>query len=271
MTQVSKAKKVLVIALASLFVLGGCATTAVDPNYAAQLASHDAQTKATLQLAQAKASADAVRWTAIAEIAKTGDASTKSAALMALAFAGGSGGSNGDAVALALARNVPQAPESDADKAYKWTALFAGPVTNMASAYFGFKLGTTQSNNAASVALSTNSTFAGMFNSSAASNTAIANGGFNAVTGTATAGFGSMNTLATQLAQPTPPSIYVTGNGNSFSQASGGNAANTGTYNTRNCVTGNAGNGASGGGGGSASGSSGASGGQGGAAGPNNC
>ena len=65
-------------------------------------------------------------------------------AIFALALGRGDGGT---------ARNVgltlPAIPESPEDRALKWAAIFAGPTTAIATGYFGYRLGVTQSNNAA--------------------------------------------------------------------------------------------------------------------------
>jgi len=265
--------RILVTAVASTLLLGGCATT-LDPNYAAQLEVHSAQTKAAGNAEMARAQAEAARFAAIAKVAEGGDARSKDVAIMALALSGANnGGGGGNASAMAFARNVPQLPESDADKAYKWTALFAGPITNIASGYFGYKLGTTQSNNSASVALSTNDTFGKMSNYAMTAATNISNSGFNAVTNTATSGFNAL-TLQSQALANQAPNITVNGNGNGFNTGAG---TNNNTYTNRNCITGNSGNGAagaSGGNGGGAGGSpggNGAQGGQGGSQGGINC
>ncbi|MBL0142677.1 MAG: hypothetical protein IPP91_11390 [Betaproteobacteria bacterium] len=122
--------------------LAACA--GIDKNYAALLASQEA-------IATARADAEKARFAAIAEIAKgSADPAARTAAVMALALGGGA-----NAAPIAL----PPPPESDG---YKWAALILGPVTNIASGYFGYRLGVTQSDNAAMATIASYSTFGQM-------------------------------------------------------------------------------------------------------------
>jgi len=109
---------------------------------------------------------------------------------------------------------VPQIPESSSDKAYKWTALFAAPVTNLASAWFGYSLGKTQSNNAANTTIAGYNTFGLMATQGFRSNTDIA-GMIQApqpnytLSGAGVIGDGSYNS-----GRITSPNNCVTGAGN---------------------------------------------------------
>jgi hypothetical protein len=80
----------------------------------------------------------------MAQIADRADAQTKSMAIIALALGG-----RGEAVTRAIDVQLPRIPETQEDRALKWAAVFAGPVTAVATGYFGYKLGQTQSNNQA--------------------------------------------------------------------------------------------------------------------------
>jgi len=221
----------LFVALVAAIALAGCATSGVSKDYAAQL-------EAAASVQRAYADAEKARFNALSDIAKAGDATTRTAAVMALALGGN--------VAQKGEFKLPSPPESDGDKAYKWAALFAGPVTNIASGYFGYKLGVTQSNNATTATVAGYNTFG-----------SIANSGFATAGNIATAGFGSAATIAGNIQAP-QPNITLSGTGviGAGSYSAPANSNNT----TRTCTSG-AGNGGGGGaqtgqGGGGTSGSS---------------
>ena len=188
-------------AVACMFaaLLAGCASTDVlDANYGARLHTQVTieQTQANVEIA--KANADAARWAALARIAETGDQHTRQMAVLALAL--------GDRSGVATQRVVqplPGLPESDADRAYKWTALFAGPVTNIAAGWFGYRLGVTQSNNSASTTIAAYNAFGNM-----------ATTGYAALANTANTGYGAMTTIAGNIQAPQPNNIFsIGGNG----------------------------------------------------------
>src|SRR5262245_5249547 len=182
-----------------------CATQAVDPNYMLQL-----QHVADVQ--RAYAAAEQARYTALAELARTGDTTSRTAAVLALALAGGSN-----------ARpdfKLPVPPENDADRAYKWAALLVGPLSNVGFGYFGYRLGVTQSNNNAATTIAGYNTFG-----------TIANSGFNANASIAGAGFGSLGTLAAQLQ---PSNTYNLGRDGVI----GAGSFNAPTTTTRTCTGG---------------------------------
>ncbi len=130
------------IAILALALLSACATT-TDKNYAALLATQES-------IATSRAEAEKARYAAIAEIARGGDPSSRTAAVMALALGGGSSSQQ---------LNLPAPPE---DSAYKWAALILGPVTNIASGYFGYRLGVSQSDNQAASTIASYQTFGSM-------------------------------------------------------------------------------------------------------------
>jgi hypothetical protein len=187
----------LIAIFAVLLMLGGCATTKVDPNYAAQIEAYSSVQRANADVAKAKADAEKARYDAIATIGQTGDSQAKVLAVFALAI-----GPNGQAAQTPPSSSSPPLPpESDADKAYKWTALFAGPLTNIASGYFGYKLGVTQSNNATSASIANTNAFA-----------STASAGYTALGATSIAGFNSNGTIA-GLIQAPAPNITLSGTG----------------------------------------------------------
>jgi hypothetical protein len=213
-------------------ILGGCATT-VDPNYALQLQAYQEAERSRQTAIAARAHAEEARYNAIAQVAERGDRETKTMAMMALAL----GGEHGGAV-QEVAQQVPRIPETDADRAYKWAALFVGPVSNVAFGYFGYRLGVTQSNNAANQSIASTNALAVTASQGFRSNGQIAGKGFDAISDTATAGFAAVKDVAAN-----PPSISIGGNG-AISTGSGDASYSTTTTtttntnnNNRNCST----------------------------------
>jgi hypothetical protein len=133
----------VLVAFTSSTFLAACQTT-LDPNYAIQLESYRLTITSQQQVEMAKARAEEARYNAMAAIAERADPSTKSMAILALALSRGS-----EAVARAVEVALPRIPETQEDRALKWAAVFAGPVTAVTMGYFGYKLGQTQSNNQA--------------------------------------------------------------------------------------------------------------------------
>lgn len=218
------------VALATL--LGGCQTT-LDPNYALQLESYRLTISSQQAVEVAKARAEEARYNAMATIADHADPQSKQMAILALAL-----GRGGEASAGRVAAVLPNPPESQEDRALKWAAIFAGPVTSVATGYFGYQLGKTQSNNQA------NSTIASY---NAFSNTAVA--GFNANRDIAGSGFGAIQNVATGAfalipqMKPTTPNIITTLNGTGVIAGrdgsyvgpnSGTNSGNAGRINSPN-------------------------------------
>lgn len=130
--------KLLALIFAAL-ALVGCAST----DYAQY-------SKAQTDIATARHNADAEKYKAFAAIAQQGDATAKVAAVMAMAM--GQGGSG--------AQNTLQAPQ--ANEALQWAGILVPGLTQVAGIAANMRVGIAQSNNAARVAESTNSTFAGI-------------------------------------------------------------------------------------------------------------
>jgi len=119
--------------------LAGCAST-----------EYAQYSKAQTDIATARHTADAAKYKALADIAASGDSSAKVAAVMALALGGGQG-----AGPVALA-----APQSSS--ALQWASILVPGLTQVAGMRYAFLSQQTASNNATSLGISTNSTFAGI-------------------------------------------------------------------------------------------------------------
>lgn len=157
-------------------VLVGCASS---KDYAAFLA---AQQSVAVQHAEASKS----RYQAMALIANSGDASSKTAAVMAMA--------------MVQQPNIqlPPPPES---AALKWASVLLPAVTNLGSGYFGYRLGVAQSNNSRDVTVAGYNTF----------NT-MATAGYAALGSTASAGFAANAGIAGFIQAP-QPNITLSGQG----------------------------------------------------------
>ena len=219
-------KLVTVATLGAL--VAGCST--MDPNYKARLDAQLAIERAYADAEKQKALAEQARFTAMGKIGEAGDQTAKSVAVMALAMAGQSGG------AAAPSRQPQPLPhfESGGDKALKWAAVLAGPLTNIASGYYGYRLGVAQSDNNAATTIAGYNSFSN-----------IATSGFNATTGVASAGFAATSQLGSYIQAP-QPNITVGGNGvvgsgTMATTLSGTGVLGSGTYTgpvSRNCVGG---------------------------------
>ena len=170
-------RKSLLAIVSTCLVVAGCASN----DYGMYVATQQT-------IAQANAKADAAKYAAIAEIAKSGDSAAKVAAVMSLHMGGGNNNSS---------QNVQvAAPKSLADTALQWASVLLPSLTQVYGMHANRQVAITQSNNQAAIAQSTNSTFASMSNNMAKSNTDIAGAGFNSVTTTSTNGL----TTATNIA-----------------------------------------------------------------------
>lgn len=127
--------KKLVLSLIMVAALTGCAST----EYAQYTATQQS-------IATSKANSETARYQALAQIAKDGDPTAKVAAVMALAL-GGQGSS---------AQVGVQAPQ--ANQALQWASILVPSVTQVAGMRYNYLSQQTSSNNAASVAISTNNT-----------------------------------------------------------------------------------------------------------------
>jgi hypothetical protein len=216
-----------------LLLLSGCATT-LDPNYALQLESYRLTIQSQQNVEVAKAKAEEARYAAIAEIASRGDIVSRQTAILALALSG-----KGSADARAIAVTLPTIPESQEDRALKWAAIFAGPITSVAQGYFGYRLGVTQSNNTANSTIASYSALQNVAVGGFGSNTAIAGGAFNVVDRVSGSAFGALPGL-----KPTIPTITINGNGVVGSgrytgDNSGANSGNSGRINSPDTTTNN--------------------------------
>lgn len=213
-------------------LLAGCASY-LDPNYAVQIDAYRATVKAQQQVEIKRAEAEAARYQAIASIAATGDASTRGMALVALALAGRDGGGV-QQVNVA----IPQAPERQEDRAFKWAALFAAPVATLAQGYFTYRLGVTQSNNATNASIASYNALGTTAAAGFGANQGIATAGFGTAQGIATAGFGALG----QMRPPAPnitlngTGVIAGGNGSYTGPNSGTNSGNSGRISSPDCV-----------------------------------
>lgn len=184
--------KLTLAALAATALLAGCSTTR---EYQLYSEAHRAKT-------QADAMVEAARWQALAEVAKSGDATAKVAVAMAVQAAalgkGGSGPGAGPGI-------MP--PKSTAELALQWTSLvlpnltqFYGINRNSAVAMRqsdnATALGIAQSNNQAAVTTNTNAAFVNMATAGLNTANAIAGSGFTSVTNVANTGIAGMANVA---------------------------------------------------------------------------
>lgn len=156
-----------IVAVAAALAVTGCATTNKD--YLALLTAQQA-------VAVQNAEAAKARFTAMSQIAQTGDASSRTAAVMAMAM---------------VQTPHVQLPAPPENEALKWASVFVPAITNLGANYFTYRLGAINSNNAAATTTAAYNAFSGM-----------ATAGYNAVQGTATAGFNSASTIAGFIQAP---------------------------------------------------------------------
>ena len=115
-------KKIFAVLFTSLFIVG-CAS---HTDYYAAL---DAANTRNAEIAMAKAEAERTRVIALAELASSGDETSRVAAVMALALS--NGGSSDEGVRAF----APAQPRNDA---LEWTRVLAGPVTTLGMGMFGY-------------------------------------------------------------------------------------------------------------------------------------
>lgn len=209
--------KLLLIPAVAL--LAGC--TSMDKQYAAHLA-------AAQSIAQANALASQERIRQMGEIAKASqDPAAKTAAVMAMAMI------------QAPQTQIPAPPEP---QALKWAAVLMPTLTNLGMGFFNYRLGVTNSDNAAATTIAGYNTFGSMANSGYAAITGTASAGFAANTGVATAGFGSASAIAGMIQAP-QPNVTLSGTGvigsGSYSAPVTTTTTTTSNSNNRNCAGGN--------------------------------
>lgn len=134
----------LLSTVAAAVALVGCGTTEQYKMYA------DTQKS----IAQANAMAETARYAALAEIAKTGDSGARVAAVMSINF-GAQGGNSPRVQQVAP-------PRTFGETALQWTSVLLPSLTNLYGISANRSIATTQSNNAAATAASTNAAFVGM-------------------------------------------------------------------------------------------------------------
>lgn len=110
-------------------MLGGCATPEAYQAYAT----------ASQEIARANANAQAAQHAAIMQLAANGDATTKTVAVLMLA--------------LGLGNKQQAIMEPPRNEALQWAQVLMPTLTAVGLGYFGYRLGQTQSNNAASVSI----------------------------------------------------------------------------------------------------------------------
>jgi hypothetical protein len=227
-------------------VASGCQTPHLDPNYAAQIQAYQDRERMWAQVQIERARTEQARYLAIQHIANDGDPQSRQTALMVLALSGGGAAISGaGASGVGDFRSVPLpvVPETQEDKALKWTQVLLGPTIGLVAGYYGYKMGIQQSNNAAATSIAGYDTIRGL---------GIA--GYTSLEGTARTGFMANASIANQglgfgrdlLGQLERPNIIITdgvlGSGSYVGPNSGTNSGNTGRITSPDCPN-SAGNG----------------------------
>jgi len=148
-------------------------------------------------IARYKAEAEKARYAVLAEVVKKGDPAASVAAIMSMQM--GMGGGNQE--------QRLEAPRNSGDDALKWASLLLPTAVQGFGIYANAKVATTQSNNATTTALSTNSTFASIANTGSNNQAAMSSNSNQAivsVAGGATTALSNManssNTALTSMA-----------------------------------------------------------------------
>ena len=169
-----------------VLALVGCASTDYTKYSETQVA-----------IARYKAESEKARYAVLAEIVKKGDPTASVAAVMSMQM-----GMGGNAQDQRL-----EAPRSSGDDMLKWASLLVPTAVQGFGIYANAKVATTQSNNATTTALSTNSTFASIANTGSNNQASMAsnsNSAIQSISGTATTALTNMgsssNTALTSMA-----------------------------------------------------------------------
>ena len=170
-------KKIAWVCIVSM--LGGCATPEAYQAYATSVRD----------IAASNAQAQAAQNAAIMQLANGGDATTKTVAVLMLA--------------LGLGNKQQAIVEPPRNEALQWAQVLLPTVTALGMGYWGFQLGKTQSNNAASVSIAGYGAMNG-----------IADSGFNAVGQFKPAPFDWSGLASLQPNVTTTTSTTLTNNGN---------------------------------------------------------
>lgn len=160
-----------------VLALVGCASTDYTKYSETQVA-----------IARYKSESEKARYAVLAEIVKKGDPTASVAAVMSMQMGMG-----------ATQEQRLEAPRSSGDDALKWASLLIPSAVQGFGIYANSRVATTQSNNATTTALSTNSTFASIANTGSnnqASMASNANSAITSVAGSATTALTSMGNNA---------------------------------------------------------------------------
>jgi len=157
-----------------VLALVGCASTDYTKYSETQVA-----------IARYKAESEKARYAVLAEIVKKGDPTASVAAVMSMQM-----GMGGNAQEQRL-----EAPRNSGDDALKWASLLIPTAVQGFGIYANARVATTQSNNATTTALSTNSTFASIANTGSNNQASMASNANTAITSVA----GSANTALTSM------------------------------------------------------------------------
>jgi hypothetical protein len=164
------------------------------------------QTAAWERVEIARAQASAKRFDALTAAAHNGSDIARVVVAMALAGIGGAHNLQ--------STHLPQVSDPN-EAAYKWASLILPTTTAVAAGYFGYKLGTTQSNNSALTSIA----------------------GYQTMGGIANSGFAGITTTAGLIQAPQPNITTTTTNtttNTNTNNLAGTGVLGSGTY-TRNC------------------------------------
>jgi hypothetical protein len=164
-------------------------------------------------IAQYKAESEKARYAVLAEIVKKGDPTASVAAIMSMQM-----GMGGNAQDQRL-----EAPRSSGDDALKWASLLIPSAVQGFGIYANARVATTQSNNATTTSLSTNSTFASIANTGSNNQASMASNANTAITGVA----GSATTALSNMGNSSNIALTGMGNSSNIALTSMSNNANT--------------------------------------------
>ena len=217
--------KLALLAIAAT-LLTGCASTNSEYKMYADVQKSQAQSRAMVE---------AARWNALAEVAKTGDATAKVAVAMAVATNNGGGNNNNN--------QQVAPPKSWGDTALQWTSLLLPGFTQLYGISQNSRVAITQSNNStalgmkqsdnqANVAVNTNAAFTNMNAAGLTAATGIANTGMTSITSVANTGSNNLTSLGIKLIDTMPliqPNVTTTTTSTSTSTSATTNNCGSGT------------------------------------------
>lgn len=206
--------------LVFVLFLSGCGTENYK-HYAdtqARIAISNSEIQARVTIAAAEAAA--ARYNALSKLAESGTESSKIAAVMAIAL--NQNGDTGSAKVQQPAVNAIQPPQNS--EAIQWASILVPSLTQVLGISANMRVATTQSDNAAAVAISTNNAFVGMANKIQAPAANITTTTSNTLSGSGVLGSGSYATTAN-------PSTVTT------NSITGTGVLGSGTYNANQTTT----------------------------------